>query len=506
MAKKSTQSSSNITNIRLEHFKGDALAISLFKNTTKLPTQYESLDRQTGGLITRALKLGDATGQANQLTVLYMPEKMPFQRLIIVGLDDPKEFKTNTLRQAAGTVARVAAKLKISSLGLAIHLLLPDTLAPESAAQTIAEGAIYATYKYSEFISDKNNNSLKLVFVAPTTANFDRFKKGFITGSIIGESQNYARNLTNKPGNIINPPALASEAQKIARQYGLKCKVFDEKQLVKMDMNAILAVGCGSIKKPRLIVLEYNGKKSTKKSATPDAVIIGKGVTFDSGGLSIKPTDSLVTMKNDKAGACGTLGIMTALARLKLPVNVVAVVPAVENLLSSTCYRPDDIIRTASGKTVEIVSTDAEGRLILADSLTYATRLKPRAIIDIATLTGGCVVALGNDRAGLFGNNESLIDKINTAAKNAGEPLWPMPSGPEYLERMKSKVADLKNTGGREGAACTAAAFLREFAENIPWTHLDIAGTDTFSDEKPWRGTGATGFGVRIILEYLRSL
>jgi len=282
--------------------------------------------------------------------------------------------------------------------------------------------------------------------------------------------------------------------------------VFDEKQLVKMDMNAILAVGCGSIKKPRLIVLEYNGKKSTKKSATPDAVIIGKGVTFDSGGLSIKPTDSLVTMKNDKAGACGTLGIMTALARLKLPVNVVAVVPAVENLLSSTCYRPDDIIRTASGKTVEIVSTDAEGRLILADSLTYATRLKPRAIIDIATLTGGCVVALGNDRAGLFGNNESLIDKINTAAENAGEPLWPMPSGPEYLERMKSKVADLKNTGGREGAACTAAAFLREFAENIPWTHLDIAGTDTFSDEKPWRGTGATGFGVRIILEYLRSL
>lgn len=507
MAKKLTQSKITVINTPLEQFKGDALAIALYKNTKTLPAQYASLDRKTGGLITRALDLGDAANDPNQLTVLYMPEKMSFQRLILIGLGEQRDLKINTLRQAAGTVARFAAKLKTKSLGLAIHLLLDnETLAPEIAAQTIGEGAVYATYNYSEFMTAKNGSSPDLALVSPTATSFDKLKKGFIAGSIIAESQNYARNLTNKPGNVINPPALADEARKLARQHKLKCKVFDEKQLAKMDMNAILAVGCGSVKKPRLIVLEYNGKKSAKKSARPDAVIIGKGITFDSGGLSIKPTDSMVTMKNDKAGACDVLGIMAAVSRLKLPIHVVGLMPAAENLLSSTCYRPDDIIRTASGRTVEIVSTDAEGRLVLADALTYATRMNPRVMIDIATLTGGCVVALGNDRAGLFGNDQTLIEHVNTAAEKAGEPLWPMPSGPEYLEKMKSRSADLKNTGGREGAACTAAAFLREFAENIPWTHLDIAGTDTFSDEKPWRGTGATGFGVRIVLEYLRSL
>jgi leucyl aminopeptidase len=508
MAKKPNQSKLTVINTPLDQFKGDALAIALYKNTKSLPAQYASLDRKIGGLITRALDLGDAANDSNQLTVLYMPEKMSFQRLILIGLGEQKDLKINTLRQAAGTVARFAAKLKTKSLGLSLHLLLDnDIITPEIAAQTIAEGAIYATYNYSEFMTAQNNNtSTDIALVLPTAANFDKLKKGFIAGSIIAESQNYARNITNKPGNVINPPALAAEAQKLARQHKLKCKIFDEKQLAKMDMNAILAVGCGSVKKPRLIVLEYNGKKSAKKSASPDAIIIGKGITFDSGGLSIKPTDSMVTMKNDKAGACDVLGIMAALSRLKLPIHVVGLMPAAENLLSSTCYRPDDIIRTASGRTVEIISTDAEGRLVLADALTYATRMKPRVMIDIATLTGGCVVALGTDRAGLFGNDQTLIDKVNAAAEKAGEPLWPMPSGPEYLEKMKSKSADLKNAGGREGAACTAAAFLRQFAENIPWTHLDIAGTDTFSDEKPWRGTGATGFSVRIVLEYLRSL
>jgi leucyl aminopeptidase len=508
MAKKTQNAKLTVVNAKLDQFKGDILAIGLFKNTTKLPAVYESLDRQTGGLIARTLKLGDASGEANQITVLYMPEKMSFKRLLIVGLGEAKDSKLNTLRQASGSAARIAAKLKASSLGLAMHVLLDESLTLESAGQALAEGALYALYNFSEFMSESSASTLQnIALVSPIAKDVDRLKKGFIVGSIIAESQNYSRNLTNLPGNVVNPPVLAAEAKKVARTFGLKCKVFDEKQLAKMGMNAILAVGSGSASKPRFIVLEYNGKKSAaKKSARPDAVVIGKGVTFDSGGLSIKPGDSMLTMKNDKAGACDVLGIMSALARLKLPLHVFCLIPTVENLPSSTSYRPDDIIRTAAGKTVEIISTDAEGRLILADALHYATHLKPAAIIDIATLTGGCVIALGSDRAGLFGNDPSLIDRVNAAAETAGEPLWPMPCGSEYLDKIKSKVADLKNTGGREGSACTAAAFLRQFAENIPWTHLDIAGTDTYTDEKSWRSTGATGFGVRIVLQYLRSL
>ena len=274
-----------------------------------------------------------------------------------------------------------------------------------------------------------------------------------------------------------------------------------------MGMKAILAVGGGSANKPRLIMLEHKGAGAARGAkAAPDVVIVGKAITFDSGGISIKPSQNMETMKYDKSGGCAVLGIMTAVAQAKLPLHVVGLIPAAENLPSHTSYRPGDIVQTYSGKTVEVQNTDAEGRMILCDALTYAAKMKPKAIIDIATLTGACVVALGSHHAGLFGNNMALLKQIEKAAATSGEHLWQLPSGPEYLEQMRSKIADLKNVDGRGGGSCTAAAFLGEFIGDVPWAHIDIAGVADTTEEKPYRGSGATGFAVRLMMEYLREL
>ena len=348
---------------------------------------------------------------------------------------------------------------------------------------------------------------MRAAIVEPNTSPANKLNRGRRIGTILAEGQNQARMVANKPGNEINPPTLARQAQKLARQFGLKCKVFDDRKLADMKMNAILAVGSGSATKPRLIMLEHPGRKGRKKAqAAPDVIVIGKAVTFDSGGISLKPSLNMEAMKFDKCGGCAVLGIMTAVAALKLPQRVLGLIPAVENKPSHTSYRPGDIIRTYSGKTVEVQNTDAEGRMILCDALAYAARMKPGAIIDMATLTGACVVALGHHHAGLFTNNDALKRKIEKAAQLSSEQVWHMPSGDDYLELMKSKVADLKNIGGRAGGSCTAAAFLGEFAGDVPWAHIDIAGMADTNQEKPYRSIGATGFAVRLVLEYLRSL
>jgi leucyl aminopeptidase len=515
MAKQVKKSVGDVSRTPLDQFKGDVLALGFFKDTKKVPAAYEALDQAADGAIGRFLKLGDFTGEVNQVANLYMPAGLGFSRLLLVGLGDESKVTVNTLRFAAGSVARTAARLKVAGLGLALHGLVAEKFDSETLAQAMAEGAIYGNYNFQDyFTEEKNWTFLKLTLVAADADNLAALKKGWLNGAIIAEVQNYARSLSNKPGNEMNPPIFAKEAQRLAKELGIKCTVFDDKQLAAKKMNAILAVGSGSAAKPRLVVLEYNGRKGAKGAKSvkgakgrPDAVIIGKGVTFDSGGLDIKPISSMQTMKNDKAGACNILAVMAAVVRLKLPIHVVALTPVVENMISGTSFRPDDIIKTYSGKTVEITSTDAEGRIILSDALTYGSEMKPKAMIDIATLTGGIVVALGSEYAGLFGNNDELLQSLSGVAKTSGEPVWIMPSGPEYLEQMRSKVADLKNTGGRQGAACTAAAFLNQFVVgDVPWAHIDIAALDTAEDEKSWRGVGATGYGVRMILSYLRSL
>jgi leucyl aminopeptidase len=506
MTKKMKETIVAVRQAALGQFKGDLLLLGLFKDTKSLPSEYQTLNSNLNGSLGDFLKLNDFSGNSGEIAVVYPAGKVPVRRLMLVGLGERDKFELNILRQSLGTAVRQADKLGPSAVGLGLPPM-PDTLKPELIGQAVSEGIITARYDYQDFFTTQKNNKspvkMQVTFFAPA-ASAKKLSEGCKIGSIIAEGQNLARSVANKPGNVINPPALAREAQQIARQYGLRCKIFDDRQLQKMKMNAILAVGNSSAHKPRLIVLEYNGRG--KKSVRPDAVVVGKAVTFDSGGIDLKPPQNMDLMKYDKSGGCATLGILAAVAKLKLPLHVVGLIPSAENLLSSTCYRPGDIVTAANGKTIEIMSTDAEGRMLLADAMTWAVKLKPRAMIDLATLTGACAVALGEFYAGLFGNNEPLIEKLRQAGQASGERLWPMPAGPEYLDQMKSKYADLKNAGVREGAACAAAAFLNEFVEQIPWAHLDIACVAKPDSEKPFRAPGATGFGVRVVLEFLRNL
>ena len=489
--------------------RGDMLVVGIYQDTKKLPKSLTSLDKAADQVLSSLLKLGDFSGKANETALLYPPHKKPCKRILAIGLGDKKYLSLNTLRQAAGTAARTAQKLKTPNITLALHPVLDGKLDITEIGQALAEGAITGRYNFEEYLTpekDKTSsvNNLRLTVIDPAASAVRKISAGCRVGTILANGQNVARIVDNKPGNEINPPSLARHAQKLARQYGLQCKIFDDKQLTTMKMNGILAVGSGSANKSRLIMLKHQGRRASNKSI--DAVIVGKAVTFDSGGISIKPSANMEAMKFDKSGGCNVLGIMTAVAQLKLPLNVIGLVPSAENLPSHTSYRPGDIVRTYSGKTVEIQNTDAEGRIILCDALAYAAKMKPAAIIDMATLTGACVIALGEHHAGLFSNNSALQKQLAKASHRSGEPVWPLPSGDEYLEQMKSKIADLKNIGGREGGACTAAAFLGAFVEDVPWAHFDIAGTSDTEKEKPFRGVGATGYVVRLIVEYLKAL
>jgi len=510
MARQPKKTTVTVEKNSLEKVRADVLVLGLFKDTKRLPAELATLDKAASLVISNLLKLGDFTGSTNQTAVLYTNGSLPCRRILLVGLGDKKSLKLDTLRQAAGTAARTADKLGTARLTMALHTLIGEKLDLNLVGQAVTEGAIAGHYDFQDYMPTNKNNKevqhLRISLLDPKAASVRKLNAGRKIGITLAEAQNRSRMIDNKPGNEITPPTLARQAQKLARQFGLKCKVFDDKQLVKMKMNAILAVGGGSASKPRLIMLEHNGRRSSARDSAPDAVIVGKAITFDSGGISIKPSANMETMKYDKSGGCNVLGILTGAAQLKLPINVVGLIPAAENLPSHTSYRPGDIIRTYSGKTVEVQNTDAEGRMILCDALHYAAKMKPKAIVDMATLTGACVVALGEHNAGLFSNNDSLRKAVEKAAQSSGECVWHLPSGAEYLEQMKSKMADLKNVSGREGGACTAAAFLGAFVDDTPWAHIDIAALADTDKPKPYRAPGATGFAVRLVLEYLRTI
>ncbi|MBN2378166.1 MAG: leucyl aminopeptidase [Sedimentisphaerales bacterium] len=489
--------------------RGDMLVIGIYKDTKKLPQSLTSLDKTADLVLSSLLKMGDFSGNANETALLYPPSQKPCKRILAIGLGERKSLSLNTLRQAAGTAARNAQKLKTPNIALALHTVIDSKIDLTELGQAVAEGAIIGRYNFEDYLppqKDKNSpiNNLRITVIDPLASAARKISAGCRIGTILANSQNISRIVDNKPGNEINPPSLARHARLLARQYSLQCKIYDDKQLTTMKMNGILAVGSGSANKPRLIMLKHQGRRANNKSI--DAVIVGKAITFDSGGISIKPSANMEAMKFDKSGGCNVLGIMAAVAQLKLPLNVIGLIPSAENLPSHTSYRPGDIIRTYSGKTVEIQNTDAEGRMILCDALAYAAKMKPAAIIDMATLTGACVVALGEHHAGLFSNNSALQKQLEKASQRSGEPVWALPSGDEYLEQMKSKIADLKNISGREGGACTAAAFLGAFVEDVPWAHIDIAGTSDTEKEKSFRAVGATGFAVRLIVEYLNAL
>lgn len=440
-------------------------------------------------------------GSDKQLLLVHTGGKAGVRaaRLLLVGLGKRAEFNLEKLRRATGNAVKRLRDLGLDHAGIQLQ---PDTA---DALQAVVEAAILAGYKFTEFKAENHAGKIKVLTIA-TKLDLPAAKQIVQRAQIIAESANFTRSIADLPGNVVYPAVLAERARALAEEFKLTCTIFDKAALAQGGFGGLLAVGGGSSREPHLIALEYNGGPAEQKPVA----VVGKAITFDSGGISIKPADRMEEMKFDKSGGCAVLGILRAAALLKLPVNLLGVIAAAENLPSATSYRPGDIVTSykgddARGITIEVVNTDAEGRVVLGDAIVYARQRGAQAIVDFATLTGGCVVALGNLAAGLFSTDPALAARIQAAGEQTGERCWPLPLWPEYRDNVKSDVADHKNTGGRGASAIAGAVFLEKYAGKVPWAHVDIAGTANITEERPYLARGATGFGVRLMLEVLNQ-
>ncbi len=451
------------------------------------------LGRGVSSKVRKALETVSFKGKEEQVEKVPLPGQSP-EVVYAVGLGKKDKADTDTYRRACALVVKRLKKDGVEEAALVLPRM------NRAISQAVAEGLILGDYSFEKYKSKKEDGKKELKKVLVRGAQEEALK----VGSILAEAQNYARSLVNEPGNVINPITLAQEAERLAKEFKLQCRIYDEKQIQDMGMLALWSVGKGSATPPRFIHLTYKPRGRAKDRI----VIVGKGLTFDSGGLNIKPGDYMRTMKMDKSGACAVLGIMRAIAQLKPEIEVHGIIGAAENMPSGTAYRPDDIIRAKNGKYIEIDNTDAEGRVTLADALSYASELKPSKIIDMATLTGACMVALGEYTAGLFTNSERFARQIKRIAKETGERVWELPMDDERLrKKIKKGPADVVNTGGRYGGAITAAMFLEEFVgEGIEWVHLDIAGPAWSKEDYGYYTQGGTGFGVRTCVEYILQL
>jgi len=431
------------------------------------------------------------------LDVLHPFAKLPARKILFIGLGNKNEFNTEKSRIISGKIIQYAKEFKIKELSI-----IPFNFSKE-IIESLVEGIILSSYSFEKFKTSMNNNTIDNVSIL-IESNSKEYQKIINEISVICQSVNFGREISNLPPNECSPEYLAKIASDIKNQ-GIKSKIISLDSMKEMGLNGIVSVGGGSINTPKLIVLKYEG---TKNEENP-ILLVGKAVTFDSGGISIKPSEKMEEMKFDKCGGVNVIAIMKSLSSLKIKHNVIGIIPAVENMPSNSSYRPSDIIQMYNGKSVEVINTDAEGRLILADALAFGIKhYKPKLIIDMATLTGACIIALGSNIAGLIGNNEKLIKKILDISKVTHEKMWELPLLEDHHDQIKSKNADIKNIGGRAAGAITAAAFLSNFVENIPWVHLDIAGT-AWNQEgsllKPYNPPGATGFGIRTIIKFIMS-
>jgi leucyl aminopeptidase len=452
------------------------------------------------------LASGEYKAGANETLLLHAAAGVKAKRLLIVGLGKQAKATIHGVRNAAGTAVRFAKPRGIREL----TVVVPESDALPIAASTraAAEGATVADFDADTYRSDRKDLSIQtLVLAAPASADQDACKAAFSEGLIVGESQNFTRSLVNEPGNKLTPTVFGQRAAEMAKEVGLQAEVFSTDKLHELKMGAFWSVSQGSAEPPALIVLRYSPPGVTDG---PVLGLVGKGITFDTGGISIKPADNMEKMKYDMAGGAAMLGAMRAIALLKPKVRVVAIVCSAENMPDGKAQKPGDV-QTAMpfaekpGKTIEIINTDAEGRLVLADGLTYARSLGATHLIDAATLTGAIGVALGQVNAGAFSNDDATYDKFNAALATSGEKFWRLPLGDEYADLIRSDIADIKNTGGRYGGAITAAEFLHHFAEDTPWIHLDIAGLAWIDEVRPYIAKGPSGIAVRSILEWVRS-
>jgi len=449
-----------------------------------------------------ALQSGEFSATACETLLLYAPAELKVKRLLIVGVGKAAKVALPEIRKAAGAAVRFAKPRKIRQ----VTFVLPefDGLDLVEAARAAVEGAFVGDFDPDTYKSDRKDRSIEqFTVVAPANADEAAVRAAFREGVILGESQNFTRTLVNEPGNRLTPTMLGERAAAMCREQGLPCEVHSTEKIKELKMGAFWAVAQGSEEPPALIVMRYEPQDAPKDG--PVLALVGKGITFDTGGISIKPSDGMEKMKYDMAGGAAMIGAMRAIAQLKPKVRVIGIVCSAENMPSGKAYKPGDVAIAMSGKAIEVLNTDAEGRMVLADGLHYARQLGATHLIDAATLTGACVVALGMVNAGVFSNDEDSYQHFERALELSGERFWRLPVEDEYREMIVSDIGDIKNTGGRWGGAITAAMFLKEFADETPWIHLDIAGVAWMEENKPWIAKGPSGVAVRSIVEWVRS-
>jgi leucyl aminopeptidase len=481
----------------IARIEADAIIVNLFEGVKQLGGATAAVDKALDGAISSLISRGGINGKFGEVNIVHTFGQLPAGTVAIAGLGRRADFNVDRIRGVTGEFCRVLRKLNCHKIATILHGTGIGGMEPEASAQAIAEGALLGLYSFTKYKRPEYENIKEMLLVVREEEIAPILERAIGKGKLIAEAVNLARDMGNEPANYMTPDRMAQIAQEMAGKYDLEIKIFDREDMEATGMGALLGVAKGSNQPPKLIILSYRGDEGSEKTLG----FLGKGITFDSGGISIKPSDGMADMKDDMAGAAAVMTTLVAIAQLKPKINVTAIIPAAENLPSGSALKPGDVLKAMNGKTIEVMSTDAEGRLILADALSYARELELSPLIDLATLTGACRVALGMLYSGLFGNDQDLIDKVLGAAQRTGEKMWYMPMPEEYKEQIKSEIADIKNTGNRYGGALTAALFLAEFVDDTPWVHIDMAGPRLSNKEGGYIVKGATGFGVRTLIE-----
>jgi leucyl aminopeptidase len=478
-----------IKNIRGEECACDALICLLSEGGAE---ELKKMHKAMASLI-RQVVSKEFSGKQNEVFLMKAPDSVKPKRLLLVGLGKKDQISAEKIRQAGGKAATYLRSMGVKKAALSTDLLYGLKISPAE----FVEGALLGLYTYNRYKKNEDRKSVESLTVLAKSSG--ELAAGLKRAEAVSAAVCFARDLVNTPANDMTPTEIARAASSL-RSKKLSVRVLGRNDSRKLGMGAFLAVARGSKEEPRFVVLDYKGA-----SGAP-VVLIGKSITFDSGGISLKPSEGMEKMKYDMAGGAAVLGVMKAVSGLQLPVHIIGILPATENLPGGSATKPGDVVKSLSGKTIEIINTDAEGRLVVADALAYAKRLKPKAIIDIATLTGACLIALGNEAIAMMGNDRKLLDSLKKSGENTFERVWEMPLFEEYKEYLKSDIADIKNIGGRNGGLVTAGYFLYEFAGDTPWVHLDIAGTAWVEKDKPYVPKGASGIGTRLIFDIIKGL
>ncbi len=483
----------------------DAIIVNLFEGVKSPGGATGAVDKALDGAISQLINKGEIKGKLNEITQIHTLGKISPGTVVVAGLGKQGNFDLNKVRGITAAACRTLRKSEARRIATILHGAGAGSISPENSAQAIAEGAFLGLYSFRQHITKTSDYGEidELSIVERDESKIPALKASVTKGRIMSESAILARDMVNQPANFMTPTHMAEKAKEVAETWGLGFEVLEKEGMAKLGMGALLGVAQGSSQPPKFIILSYRGDESSDKTIG----LVGKGITFDSGGISIKPSEKMDEMKGDMGGGASVIAAMRALGEMKPKVNVTGLIPATENLPSGNALKPGDILKALNGKTIEVANTDAEGRLILADALSYANRIKLSPVVDIATLTGACVVALGDVCSGVFSNDQDVSARVLRAGDEAGERMWQMPMYEEYDDLDKSEIADIKNTGdkSRSGGAIAAAKLLAEFAGDTPWVHLDIAGTFLSNKEQGYLPKGATGIPVRTLVNFVLS-